>query len=87
MGITEDPATGAAHGPFGSYLVRHNLIKSVAGKIEFVSEQGFELGRPSFLQVTIEHKDKDITGVYVGGQCHYMGTGYLELPDHDIATD
>lgn len=81
MGITEDPATGAAHGPFGSYLVRHKLIESVAGKADFISEQGFELGRPSFLQVTIEHKDEDITGVSVGGKCHYVGAGHLELPD------
>jgi trans-2,3-dihydro-3-hydroxyanthranilate isomerase len=81
MGITEDPATGAAHGPLGSYLVRHKLVESVAGKAEFISEQGFELGRPSFLQVTIEHKGEDITGVYVGGQCQYMSSGHLELPD------
>ncbi len=87
MGITEDPATGAAHGPFGSYLVRHKLIESITGKADFVSEQGFELGRPSFLQVTIEHKGEDITGVHVGGQCHYIGTGYLELPDGNIATN
>lgn len=79
MGITEDPATGAAHGPLGSYLVRHKLIDSVAGKAEFISEQGFEIGRPSFLHVTIEHRGEDISGVYVGGQCHYMAKGHLEL--------
>ena len=81
MGITEDPATGAAHGPFGAYLVRHKLIESVAGTTEFVSEQGFEMGRPSFIFVKIEHKGEDITGVYVGGQCHYMATAQLELEE------
>ncbi|GAC1666020.1 MAG: PhzF family phenazine biosynthesis protein [Ktedonobacteraceae bacterium] len=81
MGISEDPATGAAHGPLGSYLVRHKLIESVAGWSEFVSEQGFEMGRPSFLQVTIEQSGEDITAVYVGGQCYYMGAGHLELRD------
>jgi len=81
MGIAEDPATGAAHGPFGSYLVRHKLIESATGRVEFISEQGFELGRPSFLQVAIEYKGEDITAVYVGGKSYYMGAGALELGD------
>jgi trans-2,3-dihydro-3-hydroxyanthranilate isomerase len=79
MGVTEDPATGAAHGPLGSYLVRHKLIEPVTGRVDFVSEQGFEIGRPSFVQVAIEHKSEDITAVYVGGKCYFMGAGYLEI--------
>src|SRR5205823_13475267 len=53
MGITEDPATGAAHGPLGSYLVRYQLVEP---GVEFVSEQGFEMGRPSILRVKIEQE-------------------------------
>jgi trans-2,3-dihydro-3-hydroxyanthranilate isomerase len=78
MGIAEDPATGAASGPLGCYLVRHELVGG-AVPVEIVSEQGLEMGRPSFLQITIDSTGDEITGVYVGGQCHFMGEGALEL--------
>ena len=76
MGIAEDPATGAASGPLGCYLVRHG--REVLDKTtRIISEQGFEMGRPSFIQVTIEHEGKNITGVHVGGQCYFMGEGSI----------
>jgi trans-2,3-dihydro-3-hydroxyanthranilate isomerase len=79
LGIAEDPATGGASGPLGCYLLRHKLVEGT-GSIEMVSEQGLEMGRPSFLQITIESNGSDITGVSVGGQSHFMGEGFLELP-------
>lgn len=81
MGIAEDPATGAANGPLGCYLVRHQLVKSAA-RVEIVSEQGLEMGRPSFLQIIIDSTGDEITGVSVGGQCHFMGEGALELAEN-----
>lgn len=80
MGIAEDPATGAASGPLGCYLARHGRVPS-AKAVEIFSEQGFEMGRPSFIQVMIEQEGKDITGVHVGGQCFFMGEGYVEVPE------
>jgi trans-2,3-dihydro-3-hydroxyanthranilate isomerase len=80
MGILEDPATGSASGPLGSYLVHYGLVEST-GRAEIISEQGFEMGRPSIVQIAIEHEASDITGVYVGGQCYFIGKGYLELPE------
>jgi trans-2,3-dihydro-3-hydroxyanthranilate isomerase len=78
MGIAEDPATGAASGPLGCYLVRHTMAN--ADKIvEIISEQGIEMGRPSTIQITIEHTGEDITGVQIGGQSHFMGSGSIEL--------
>ena len=76
LGITEDPATGAASGPLGCYLVRHGLAP--AGEI--VSEQGIEMGRPSYIRITIESQGEEITAVRVGGQCHFMGEGFIEIP-------
>lgn len=78
MGILEDPATGAACGPLGCYLVRH-LKEFAAPNVEILNEQGFEIGRPSLLHIKIEQAEGHITGVYVGGQCHYMGQGYFKL--------
>lgn len=80
MGIAEDPATGAASGPLGCYLVRHGLVSPTSmGISQILSEQGFELGRPSLVHVKIEHDGHDISGVYVGGQCYSMGEGSITL--------
>jgi trans-2,3-dihydro-3-hydroxyanthranilate isomerase len=78
LGVPEDPATGAASGPLGCYLVRHKLVAS-ASTAEILSEQGLEMGRPSFIHIKIDSSGDEITGVYIGGQCHFMGEGVLEL--------
>lgn len=79
LGVAEDPATGGASGPLGCYLVRHKLMQG-AGSVEMISEQGLEMGRPSFLQIKIEYAGDTITGVYVGGESHFMGEGSIEVP-------
>lgn len=82
MGIAEDPATGAASGPLGCYLVCHGLAQPASqGITHIVSEQGFEMGRPSLVQVKIEQEGERITGVYVGGQCCFMGEGWITLAE------
>jgi trans-2,3-dihydro-3-hydroxyanthranilate isomerase len=92
LGIAEDPATGAASGPLGCYLVKydrrllvHSTLPSGAEQVtdhpsrqeHFISEQGFEVGRPSLIHIEIEREGDLITGVVVGGQCVYMGEGFI----------
>lgn len=78
LGIIEDPATGAASGPLGCYLVRHKIVTPDAnGKVECLSEQGFELGRQSFIKIRIETSGAEISAVKVGGQCYLIGEGSL----------
>ena len=43
-GVLEDPATGSAHGPLGSYLAIHEILG--AGDIKFTSEQGLRVRSP-----------------------------------------
>jgi trans-2,3-dihydro-3-hydroxyanthranilate isomerase len=80
MGIYEDPATGGASGPLGCYLVQHEVIPC-DGEVEFTSEQGIEMGRPSFIKIKITREGEEITDVRVGGECRFMGEGYLEIED------
>ena len=80
MGVAEDPATGGASGPLGCYLVRHGVVPS-DGQLEITSEQGIEMGRPSFIRIRITHEGERITRVRVGGRCRYVGGGHLELED------
>lgn len=85
LGIVEDPATGAASGPLGCYLAKYGRRAQAADRREkqlsFISEQGFEMGRPSLIYIEIEQENEQITGVTVGGQCVFMGEGYFELPE------
>jgi trans-2,3-dihydro-3-hydroxyanthranilate isomerase len=78
LGVWEDPATGGASGPLGCYLVRHEVIP-LSQKSEFTSEQGIEMGRPSIIKIIIELDAGEIKSVKVGGQCRFMGEGYLEV--------
>jgi trans-2,3-dihydro-3-hydroxyanthranilate isomerase len=78
-GIPEDAATGGASGPLGCYLVRHGVVPVSGGELDITSEQGIEMGRPSFIRIRIAHEGATITRVRVGGRCRYTGGGYLEL--------
>jgi trans-2,3-dihydro-3-hydroxyanthranilate isomerase len=73
--VREDPATGGASGPFGAYLVRHGLRP--AGRL--LLEQGYEMGRPSQIEVEVEQQGREISGVRVGGGVVRMAEGELFL--------
>lgn len=77
LGITEDPATGAASGPLGCYLVQHQIVPPErAGSI--LSLQGVKMGRPSDIHIAIGLDGAgDITSVRVGGQAVVAGEGTL----------
>ena len=76
LGVPEDPATGGAHGPLGSYLFEHALCDR---REIIVSEQGYEMGRPSRITVRIEADSDKITDVAVGGGCVAIGRGTLSV--------
>ncbi|MDQ3927567.1 MAG: PhzF family phenazine biosynthesis protein [Chloroflexota bacterium] len=80
MGVGEDPATGIASGPLGSYMVRYGLV-SANPTAYIVSEQGIEMGRPSFIHIQITREGDEIARVQVGGQAVYMGEGDIELAE------
>lgn len=80
-GILEDPATGGASGPLGCYLVRHGVVDTETEVSEILSEQGIEMGRPSFIRIRIERRGEEITGVRVGGECRFVGEGFFEIED------
>ncbi|MEM7015069.1 MAG: PhzF family phenazine biosynthesis protein [Verrucomicrobiota bacterium] len=73
MGVLEDPATGGAHGPLASYLFRYGKYASP----EMVSEQGFEMCRPSLLTMQLETRGEEIVDVMIGGDCVEMGSGTI----------
>ncbi len=78
LGIGEDPATGSAQGPLGAYVVVHELVQA-APTTRIRVEQGFEIGRPSILDIEVDRAGAAITAVRVGGRCIPMGGGWLDL--------
>ena len=75
MGIEEDPATGSASGPLGAYMVKYGLSD---GK-NIISEQGFEMGRPSIINIDIDVNNENISSVKVGGNTVSVGKGKMFL--------
>lgn len=63
-GVPEDPATGSSNGCLAGYLARHAYFGS--GAVEARVEQGYEIGRPSLLQLEAVDRGDDVH-VEVGG--------------------
>jgi trans-2,3-dihydro-3-hydroxyanthranilate isomerase len=78
MGIAEDPATGAAATALGGYLGLREA--AVSGSFRWMVEQGFEMGRPSLLEVEADKVDRQIQAVRVGGASVMVAEGSMEIP-------
>jgi trans-2,3-dihydro-3-hydroxyanthranilate isomerase len=78
LGVHEDPATGSASGPLGSYLVRHAVVPPErAGAI--VNLQGRRLGRPSWIHIAIDTQGGAIARVRVGGTSVFVAEGLFDV--------
>jgi len=76
MGITEDAATGGASGPFGVYLWRYGLVEADEfNQAQLVLEQGYEMGRPSQIQVELDTRGTEARAVRVGGNAIVVAEG------------
>jgi trans-2,3-dihydro-3-hydroxyanthranilate isomerase len=78
FGIFEDPATGGASGPLGSYLLYYQMVTPETAR-SMVSLQGAAMGRPSRIHISIDSRDEAITRVRVGGRAVMVGRGELTL--------
>jgi trans-2,3-dihydro-3-hydroxyanthranilate isomerase len=76
FGIAEDPATGAASGPLGAYLLHHRLVNADAAR-SMLSLQGAAMGRPSRVHISIDGDEDRITRVRVGGASVLVGRGEI----------
>jgi trans-2,3-dihydro-3-hydroxyanthranilate isomerase len=78
FGIAEDPATGGASGPLGSYLLLHRLVSPDAAR-GMLSLQGVAMGRPSRIHISIESDEDRISRVRVGGVSVLVGRGEIAI--------
>jgi trans-2,3-dihydro-3-hydroxyanthranilate isomerase len=77
IGVPEDPATGSAAVGLGGYLAARDPRRD--GLLTWRVEQGFEMGRPSILDVEVDKRDGEITGVRVGGESVVVCEGVFRL--------
>ncbi len=76
--IAEDPATGSASGCLGAYLVEHGLVPRKRS-VRIVNEQGYEIGRPSRIDIEVVTGGDRIEQVMVGGRVVHMMDGHAYL--------
>ena len=78
LGVYEDPATGGASGPLGSYLVKHSVVTPEQGR-SILNLQGVKLRRPSWIHVSIDSDHGEISRVRVGGTSVFVAEGTMEI--------
>jgi trans-2,3-dihydro-3-hydroxyanthranilate isomerase len=79
MGITEDPATGAAVTALALLLAERDAAGD--GTLRWTVEQGVEMGRPSRMQLEADVAGGRLAAVRVGGGCVPVSEGEMLLPD------
>ena len=76
FGIPEDPATGAASGPLGAYLLRYNVVPADTDTVSrLVNLQGARIGRPSRICIALSSRAGVLEEVRVGGEAVVVGEG------------
>ena len=81
FGVSEDPATGSACAALGGYLAARNPRHD--GTLRWVVEQGFEMGRPSIMEVEVDKRGGAVTAVRVGGSTVLVCEGQMEVPSNN----
>lgn len=79
VGVLEDPATGSAAGPLGTYLETYQCLSNHTRGAEIVLEQGYEMHRPSKLLVECRYEEGIILEVMVSGQVRLTAQGEFFL--------
>jgi trans-2,3-dihydro-3-hydroxyanthranilate isomerase len=77
IGVPEDPATGSAAAGFGGYIAKRD--KRADGTLKWRVEQGFEMGRPSILDVEVDKRAGAIAAVRVGGNSVLVTRGEMTV--------
>lgn len=78
MGITEDPATGAAAAALAGYLA--SRLAPAPATHKWNLEQGVEMGRPSLIAIECDLDGQKVKAVRVGGTAVPVFEGLLRLP-------
>jgi trans-2,3-dihydro-3-hydroxyanthranilate isomerase len=73
--VGEDPATGSAAAAFMGLLALH---APVAGEVRYAIRQGYEMGRPSRIDLVLTMKDRMLVRGQIGGDAVIVARGELD---------
>ena len=76
-GVMEDPATGAAAAAFAGVV--HHFDQLPDGLHKRHIEQGYEMGRPSQIELSLEVEGGALTGLRIGGHAVRVSEGVLTI--------
>ena len=77
MSVPEDPATGSACAVLAGYMAGRDHLTD--GTLRWVVEQGFEMGRPSLIEIEADKVGGVLTAIRVGGSTVLMAEGTLRV--------
>ena len=77
MGIPEDPATGSAAAAFAAVIRKFDSPRD--GSYAAMIEQGYEMGRPSSIALTLEIERGILHAVRIGGHAVRVSEGTIEI--------
>jgi trans-2,3-dihydro-3-hydroxyanthranilate isomerase len=77
LNVPEDPATGSACAALAGYLAPREQRRE--GTLSWTVEQGFEMGRPSIIEVEADVSTGAPTAVRVGGATVLVADGTMEI--------
>ena len=77
VAVPEDPATGSACASLAGYLAPRDGRRN--DTLRWIVEQGFEMGRPSMLEVEADVADGGVTAVRVGGATVLVCEGEMSI--------
>lgn len=76
LGVAEDPATGSAAAAFPGLLAAQGPYKD--GEHSVRIEQGYEMGRPSLIELSFSIRSAALTSASVGGSAVVVTEGVIE---------
>ena len=75
LSVPEDPATGSCAAALAGYLAAREAAPN--GSFRWVMEQGFEMGRPSIVELEADKRDGVVVAVRVAGDSVLVSEGSL----------
>ena len=76
FGVPEDPATGSAAAAFAGVLARCERL--AGGEHDFKIEQGYEMGRPSLIELSLSIKQGKLMSAAIAGEAILVCEGTIE---------
>jgi trans-2,3-dihydro-3-hydroxyanthranilate isomerase len=76
MGIPEDPATGSAAASLAGLLAARGRYAD--GEHRVLIEQGYEMGRPSLITLSLTMNSGRLAGATIGGEAVVVTEGVIE---------